>query len=283
MHYSCAYFEHPGQDLESAQQAKCRHIAAKLLLRPDDRVLDIGSGWGGLALYLASRHKARVTGLTLSTDQYASATQRAQARRLEGRVDFRMQDYRQHIREHAGEYDAIVSVGMFEHVGRPQYPQYFDGLRRLLKPGGRVLLHTIGRSTPPVSSRNWVQKYIFPGGYIPALSELSPPLERSGLVLCDLEVWRLHYADTLAHWHERFRHARAEFASRLGERFCRMWEFYLQACEAMFRWGDLVVFQLQMSDGNAGVPLTRDYLYPAGAGAVGEELPRARSRAAYRR
>jgi len=257
LQYSCAYFESPDMDLEAAQRAKCRHIARKLLLKPGDRVLDIGSGWGGMALYLAENYDVEVTGLTLSRDQYEESRRRAEARGLGDRVTFEMQDYR----EHTGDYDAVVSVGMFEHVGRPQYPVFFDKLQALLKPDGRALVHTIGRSGPPADSQTWIQRYIFPGGYIPALSEAARPIEKSGLVLSDLEVWRLHYAETLKHWNARFQRAREVFRERLGERFCRMWEFYLQGCEACFRWSDLVVFQFQLAQRNDQVPFTRDYLY----------------------
>lgn len=266
MHYSCAYFEHADMDLEAAQKAKCRHIAGKLLLRPGDEVLDIGSGWGGLALYLAAEHRVRVTGLTLSENQLETSRRRARELGLADRVSFQFQDYRLHTGLHTGQqadgYDAIVSVGMFEHVGRPQYRQFFDQVKRLLKPEGRVLLHTIGRSGPPAVTSHWIQKYIFPGAYIPALSEVAAPVEHSGLVLNDLEVLRLHYAETLRHWNARFQQSRREFLRSRGERFCRMWEFYLQACEAMFRWGDLVVFHLQLTNDNAIVPITRDYLHP---------------------
>jgi cyclopropane-fatty-acyl-phospholipid synthase len=274
LHYSCAYFERPGMSLEEAQQAKCRHIARKLLLQPGDHVLDIGSGWGGLALYLARHHDVHVTGLTLSQDQYRTACRRALDAGLADRVRFELCDYRQHT----GQYDAIVSVGMFEHVGRPQYPVFFDVAARLLRPGGRMLLHTIGRSGPPAHTNHWIRKHIFPGGYIPALTELAAPIERGGLVLSDLEVLRLHYAETLQHWHRRFQAARAEFAARLGERFCRKWEFYLQVCEAMFRWGDLVVYQLQLAHDNSSVPVTREYLYRPEAQATAQRpLPRRQS------
>lgn len=257
LHYSCAYFESDGMSLEAAQRAKCQHIARKLCLRPGEKVLDIGSGWGGLAFYLAERHGVEVTGLTLSEDQYDEARQRAQARGLDKRVRFEMRDYR----EHEGHYDAVVSVGMFEHVGRPQYQTYFDRVREFLAPRGRALIHTIGRSGPPTDNQSWIQRYIFPGGYIPSLSETARPIERSGLVLSDLEIWRRHYAETLRLWNERFQASRDEFAERLGERFCRMWEFYLIGCRAIFQWGDLVVFQLQLATDNDVVPLTRDYLY----------------------
>ena len=258
MQYSCAYFEHSGMDIDQAQQAKLRHIARKLCLQPGQKVLDIGCGWGGMALYLAREYDVEVTGLTLSNDQYAFARKRAEARGLQRRVRFLKEDYR----EHRGAYDAIVSVGMFEHVGRPQFQTYFDQVARLLKPGGRSLIHTIGRNGPPPSdSRTWTQKYIFPGGYVPSLSDMTPCVERSGLDVADIEIWRMHYALTLAAWNQRFQASRRVFAERLGERFCRMWEFYLLGCEAIFRYGDLVVFQLQLSHEIDAVPVTRAYLY----------------------
>lgn len=257
LQYSCAYFERDDYSLEAAQRAKCRHIAGKLCLSPGDRVLDIGCGWGGMALYLAREFDVRVTGLTLSKDQYDEARRRADQAGLSDRVEFRLEDYR----EHRDQYDAVVSVGMFEHVGRPQYQTYFDRVRDLLAPGGRALIHTIGRTGPPENGHTWIQRYIFPGGYIPSLSETARPIEHSGLVLSDLEIWRRHYAKTLAAWNERFQAAREEFAERLGEDFCRMWEFYLLGCQAIFRWGELVVFQFQLAQENDTVPLTRDYLY----------------------
>jgi len=258
MQYSCAYFERADMSLEEAQQAKCRHIAAKLCLEPGDRVLDIGSGWGGLALYLARHYDVEVTGLTLSNDQFEYARERAREQGMCARVRFFQQDYR----EHEGEYDAIVSVGMFEHVGRPQFQTFFDQVARLLKPNGRSLIHTIGRSGRPVEdTHGWIEKYIFPGGYVPSLSEVAPCVENTGMSLSDLEVWRLHYARTLACWNDRFQVHRDEFQDRLGERFCRMWEFYLLGCQAIFRWGELVVFHLQLAPRNDIVPITRDYLY----------------------
>lgn len=257
MQYSCAYFSDMDMTLEEAQTAKREHIAHKLLLRPGDQVLDIGCGWGGLALHLAERYGVSVTGLTLADDQFKVACQRAMERGLEGRVKFLLQDYR----EHEGSYDAIVSVGMFEHVGRPQYQVFFNKVQHLLRPDGRALLHTIGRTAPPTVTNPWIHKYIFPGGYIPALSEVAARIERSGLVLSDLEVLRLHYAETLKNWNQRFQAIRAETAQRFDQRFCRMWEFYLQICEASFRWSELVVFHFQLAHLNDTVPLTRDYLY----------------------
>lgn len=274
MQYSCAYFETPEASLEDAQRAKCRHIARKLYLKPGDRVLDIGSGWGGMALYLARHHDVEVTGLTLSDNQYRYACERAQTEGLSDRVRFLQQDYR----EHEGSYDAIVSVGMFEHVGRPQFQTFFDTVNALLAPGGRSLIHSIGRSGPPVEdTKGWVEKYIFPGGYVPSLSEVAPCIEQTGMGLSDLEVLRLHYARTLAAWNERFQRHRAEFRDRLGERFCRMWEFYLLGCQAIFRWGDLVVFQMQLAKRNDVVPVTRDYQYgpdPVAAAAVSDPAAR---------
>ncbi|WP_299690404.1 cyclopropane-fatty-acyl-phospholipid synthase family protein [Hydrocarboniphaga sp.] len=255
--YSCAYYREPGMDLEAAQQAKCAHIAAKLDLRPGARVLDIGCGWGGLAMYLAEHHGVHVTGITLSKEQLAVARQRVNERGLDSRVELRLEDYR--LTE--GRFDAVVSVGMFEHVGRPQYPKFFRRVRELLKADGVALLHTIGRSTPPGFTNPWIRKHIFPGGYIPAASEVLEAIEAEGLVVSDLEIWRLHYAWTLAEWHRRFQAERELFRARFGERFCRMWEFYLQASEASFRWGDLVVFHFQLLRDQTRLPYTRGYLY----------------------
>jgi cyclopropane-fatty-acyl-phospholipid synthase len=257
LHYSCAYFRDPDMSLEDAQQAKCAHIAAKLDLRPGARVLDIGCGWGSMALYLAQRFDAQVTGITLSQEQLLIARQRAEERGLSRQVEFRLEDYRQT----RGEFDAIVSIGMFEHVGRPQYPAFFRQAHNLLKPDGTMLLHTIGRSSPPAVCNPWIRKYIFPGGYIPALSETAAAIETVGLVLTDMEVWRLHYAFTLAEWNRRFQTQRQKIAARMGERFCRMWEFYLLVSEAGFRWSDLVIFQAQLTRSRDRLPQTRDYLY----------------------
>ncbi|MCC5887403.1 MAG: class I SAM-dependent methyltransferase [Gammaproteobacteria bacterium] len=269
MHYSCAYFRSPEDSLEDAQAAKAELIGRKLRLQPGQRVLDIGCGWGSLAMFLAARYDVEVTGLTLSQEQHRVACAEAKRRGLDGRVEFRLEDYR----EHAGSYDRVVSVGMFEHVGRSAYPVFFDLLRARLASGGIALLHTIGRPGPPILATNpWIERHIFPGGYIPSASEVIGPLERSGLVLCDLEVWRRHYAYTLHHWQQRFQAHRQTFAASKGERFCRLWEFYLAACESAFANGELEVFHFQLATDQDAVPLTRDYLYESSPVA---EAPRA--------
>jgi cyclopropane-fatty-acyl-phospholipid synthase len=257
MHYSCAYFATANLDLDGAQEAKCALIARKLRLQPGAHVLDIGCGFGGLALHLARRYGVRVLGITLSHEQLREAEARTRERGLTGQVTFRLLDYRQVF----DKFDAVVSVGMFEHVGRPQYETYFGKIHELLTDTGVALVHTIGRSTPPAPTNPWIRRYIFPGGHIPAASEMTSAVERSNLCLTDLEIWRGHYATTLHHWHTRFQHRRAEFVARFGERFCRLWEFYLQSSEAAFRWGGLVVFQAQLARDPFAVPLTRDYLY----------------------
>jgi cyclopropane-fatty-acyl-phospholipid synthase len=254
--YSCAYFERPDQSLDDAQLAKKRHLAAKLLLKQGQRALDIGCGWGGLGLYLAEYCGAQVTGVTLSEEQLKLARGRAIERNLTDRVDFRLQDYRD-IRER---FDRIVSVGMFEHVGVSHFGAFFRQCARLLTDDGVMVLHSIGRSEGPSATNPWIDKYIFPGGYIPALSEVLPAIERAGLVVTDIEILRLHYAETLLHWRTRFM-ARAEEAARLyDERFVRMWEFYLAASEMAFRHQGMMVFQIQLAKRVDAVPLTRDYI-----------------------
>jgi cyclopropane-fatty-acyl-phospholipid synthase len=255
--YSCAYFARPGMSLEEAQAAKKRHIAAKLLLSPGQHVLDIGSGWGGLALSLAEQHGVHVTGITLSEEQLAAARKRAGACGQQGRVRFELRDYR----ETTGVFDRIVSVGMFEHVGPAHYQTFFDTVAARLAPKGVALVHTIGKTAGPARNNPWIEKYIFPGGVIPALSQIAPAIERAGLIITDLEVLRLHYAETLRAWRERFAQHRQEARALYDERFCRMWEFYLAGAEAGFRSGDLVVFQIQLAKDKTAVPLTRDYLY----------------------
>jgi cyclopropane-fatty-acyl-phospholipid synthase len=254
--YSCAYFEHPGQSLDDAQLAKKRHICAKLLVPPDARVLDIGSGWGGLGLYLAEICGARVTGITLSEEQHALSRQRAEEKNLGGRADFRLQDYRD-VRER---FERIVSVGMFEHVGVGFYDVFFRKAAELLADDGVMLLHSIGRSEGPGITNPWIAKYIFPGGYIPALSEVLPAVERAGLLVTDIEILRLHYAETLKHWRERFLAHRDDLPKGYDARFVRMWEFYLAASEMTFREHGMMVFQLQLAKRQGVVPITRGYI-----------------------
>jgi cyclopropane-fatty-acyl-phospholipid synthase len=254
--YSCAYFYDGGNDLDVAQLNKKQHIAAKLLVRPGQRVLDIGSGWGGLALYLASEHGADVTGLTLSVEQHKAATRRVAAAGLSERVRFYLRDYREEL----GHYDRIVSVGMFEHVGINHYSAFFAKLKSLMTPDGIALLHSIGRKDGPGSTHPWIRKYIFPGGYAPALSEVLPTVERSKLWITDIEILRLHYAETLRAWRDRFERNRDRLSRIYDERFCRMWEMYLISSEVAFRRQDHMVFQMQLSKAIDTVPLTRDYL-----------------------
>ncbi len=256
MQYSCAYFERPDMTLEEAQLAKKRHIAAKLRIKPGQTVLDIGCGWGGLALYIAKAFEADVLGVTLSTEQHQVATERARAQGLDNNVHIELRDYR----DLSERFDRIVSVGMFEHVGVTQYRTFFDKCATLLKPDGVMLLHTIGRTAPPTTTNAFIRKHIFPGGYIPALSEVMPYIERSGLAVTDIEILRLHYADTLKHWRERFMANRDKVKAIYDERFCRMWEFYLCGSEASFRWQDLVNFQIQLTRKNDVLPMTRDYM-----------------------
>ncbi len=259
MQYSCAYFARPDMTLEEAQLAKKRHIAAKLALDPGMSVLDIGCGWGGMALTLAGEAGAVVDGITLSTGQLEVALQRAKDKGLADHARFSLTDYR----DVAGPYDRVVSVGMFEHVGRPNFQAYFDGIARLLKDDGVALIHSIGRPEGPNVTNAWVAKYIFPGGYLPALSEVMPAIERAGLFLTDLEILRLHYAETLRCWRERFEAHRAEVAEVYDERFCRMWEFYLGVSEQAFRHRGHFVMQLQLAKRSGTLPITRDYVAEA--------------------
>ncbi len=255
--YSCAYFLSPEDNLETAQFNKKRHLAAKLLLEPGQQVLDIGCGWGGLALYLASIADVQVTGLTLSEEQLKVAEERARRAGLGDRVRFLLRDYR----EEAGRYDRIVSVGMFEHVGVVHYETFFDQVRKLLTSDGIALIHSIGRSDGPAATNPWLRKYIFPGGYAPALSEVLPIVERTGMFVTDIEILRLHYAHTLRLWRERFTRNWDEVKAIYDERFCRMWEFYLVGSELAFVNQGHMVFQMQMSRSLDAVPLTRDYIH----------------------
>jgi cyclopropane-fatty-acyl-phospholipid synthase len=254
--YSCGYFESKDQSLDDAQLAKKRHLAAKLRLQTDVTVLDIGCGWGGLALYLAGIAGAHVTGITLSQEQYHRAQNRAQERGLARETAFRLVDYR----DVEGSFDRIVSVGMFEHVGVGFYDTFFGKCAELLADDGVALLHTIGRSGRPGIANPWIAKYIFPGGYIPALSEVLPAIERAQLIVADVEVLQLHYAETLKAWRERFLAHRDEVQRIYDQRFVRMWEFYLACSEMAFREGDLVVFQIQMAKRKGLLPATRDYI-----------------------
>ncbi len=281
LQYSCAYFEPPtdggnregvhvltsrdaptpapaasADGLDAAQLAKKRHIAAKLLVEPGQKVLDIGSGWGGLGLYLAQTCGADVTGVTLSQEQLAVSSERAAALGLSERVRFSLTDYR----SLSGRFDRIVSVGMFEHVGVPYFQSYFDTAARLLTDDGVMLLHAIGRTDGPGSTNEWIAKYIFPGGYVPALSEVLPAIERAGLVVTDIEILRLHYAETLKAWRARFHARRAEVEALYDARFFRMFDFYLAASEMSFRHDGLMVFQIQLARQQDAVPLTRDYI-----------------------
>jgi cyclopropane-fatty-acyl-phospholipid synthase len=254
--YSCAYFEKPDQSLDDAQLAKKRHLAAKLLLGPNQHVLDIGCGWGGLGLYLAEFAGADVTGVTLSTEQLGVANARAAERGLSNRARFEMRDYR----DIASIFDRIVSVGMFEHVGVNHYDGFFRKSAQLLDRDGVMVLHSIGRSEGPSRTNPWISKYIFPGGYIPSLSEVLPSIERAGLLVTDIEILRLHYAETLKAWRERFLAHLEEVERIYDKRFVRMWEFYLAASEMSFREQNLMVFQIQLTKRQGIVPMTRDYI-----------------------
>jgi cyclopropane-fatty-acyl-phospholipid synthase len=265
--YSCAYFETPDSNLEDAQLAKKRHLAAKLLAGPNQRVLDIGCGWGGLGLYLAEAAGADVTGVTLSAEQFGVANARATEKDLTASAKFLLQDYR----DVRGPFDRIVSVGMFEHVGVDFYATFFAHCAELLTDDGVMLLHSIGRSEGPDSTNPWIAKYIFPGGYIPALSEVLPAIEHAGLLVCDIEILRLHYAETLKAWRERFMARRDEVVQLYDERFARMWEFYLAASEMAFRKQNLMNFQIQLTKRQGVVPMTRDYIAGAEARLRGRE------------
>lgn len=256
MQYSCAYFETETASLDEAQLAKKRHIAAKLLVAREARVLDIGCGWGGLALFLAEIFGAHVTGITLSTEQLDFARARSENASHASRPDFRLLDYR----DVTGRFDRIVSVGMFEHVGLDHYETFFRKCRDLLDDEGLLVLHSIGRSDAPGFTNPWIAKYIFPGGYIPALSEVLPAIERSGLVVTDMEILRLHYAETLKHWRRRFLARRAAAVELFDERFARLWEFYLSVSELAFRYQAMMVFQIQAARRQGVVPLTRAYI-----------------------
>lgn len=256
MLYSCAYFQNDQQSLEQAQRNKLRLIASKLNLEPGQMVLDIGCGWGDMALYLASMEDVRVLGVTLSTEQQKLATKRAADMGLSDRVDFRLQDYR----DLDEQFDRIVSVGMFEHVGVAHYDEFFEKLNQLMPDDGVALIHSIGHMSPPGMASKFMRKYIFPGAYSPALSEVFESVERNSLWCLDLEFLRVHYAETLKHWEQRFQENRPTVEDMYDERFARMWEFYLISAEAMFRTGSQLVFHMQLSRNRDAAPLSRDYM-----------------------
>jgi cyclopropane-fatty-acyl-phospholipid synthase len=267
--YSCAYFMTDNDSLEVAQHNKKLHLAAKLLLEPGQKVLDIGSGWGGLGLYLAKLAGVDVTGVTLSVEQQKRSQQRAVDMGLADRVHFKLLDYR----KEEGKFDRIVSVGMFEHVGATHYREFFRKVKTLLKEDGVAVLHSIGRMDPPGSTNPWLRKYIFPGGYTPALSEVMKAVEIEGLWVTDIEILRLHYAKTLREWHRRFQANRDKIKALYDERFCRMWEFYLVGCEVAFRHMGQMVFQMQVARRQDAVPLTREYITDFERAHAGEAMP----------
>lgn len=259
--YSCAYFKHEHASLDQAQLDKCHHIARKLLLEPGQAVLDIGCGWGSLAIFLAQNFDVSVTGLTLSKEQYEVACKRVSDLQLGSKVNFELVDYR----EHNGIYDRVVSIGMFEHVGQKNFSTYFDKVEACLNDRGLALIHTIARTGRPVKTNPWVEKYIFPGGYLPTLSEMSAAVENTALEMTDIEILSGHYEKTLAAWREKFLRHRDQIKARKDEKFCRMWEYYLTSSEAAFRYTRLTVFQMQLTKQRGVIPLTRDYMYPPSA------------------
>jgi len=255
--YSCAYFKNENDTLEVAQNNKIDHIIKKLNLKPNHKVLDVGCGWGTLALDIAKKTQCEVVGITLSKNQLEYAQQKAREMNLENQVEFRLEDYRQLSEK----FDRVVSVGMFEHVGRKFYSKYFNKVFDFLNEDGVALIHTIGSINPPRGPQPWITKYIFPGGYTPSLSEVSLPIEKSGLIISDLEVLRAHYAHTIRNWKDRFMSKKEQVLEMFDEKFFRMWEFYLVGCEMSFKWSDQVVFQFQLTRKLKATPITRDYIY----------------------
>ena len=255
--YSCAYFKNENDTLEVAQNNKIDHIIKKLNLKPNHKVLDVGCGWGTLALDIAKKTQCEVVGITLSKNQLEYAQQKAREMNLENQVEFRLEDYRQLSEK----FDRVVSVGMFEHVGREFYNKYFNKVFDFLNEDGVALIHTIGSINPPRGPQPWITKYIFPGGYTPSLSEVSLPIEKSGLIISDLEVLRAHYAHTIRNWKDRFMSKKEQVLEMFDEKFFRMWEFYLVGCEMSFKWSDQVVFQFQLTRKLKATPITRDYIY----------------------
>ena len=255
--YSCGYFKNKNDTLETAQNNKIQHIIKKLNIKPNQKVLDIGCGWGSLAIDIAKSSNCEVTGITLSENQYEYCKKRAKEFNLENQVTFKLIDYRE-LNE---KFDRIVSVGMFEHVGRKFYKKFFKQIEKLLNNNGVSLIHTIGSVNPPRDPHPWITKYIFPGGYTPSLSEVTTPIEKAGLIVSDIEILRLHYSYTLRHWKENCIRNKGKIIEMFDERFFRMWEFYLAGCEIAFKWGDQVVYQLQLTKNYTSTPTTRDYIY----------------------
>jgi len=255
--YSCAYFKNENDSLETAQNNKIQHIIKKLNIKPNQKILDIGCGWGSLAMDIAKSAQCEVTGITLSENQFNYCVKKAKELNLENQLTFKLMDYRE-LNE---KFDRIVSVGMFEHVGRKFYNKFFKQIDNLLDKDGVSLIHTIGSVNPPRDPHPWITKYIFPGGYTPSLSEVTTPIEKAGLIVSDIEVLRLHYAHTLRHWKENCIKNREKIISMFDEKFFRMWEFYLAGCEMAFKWGDQVVYQFQLTKNYASTPVTRDYIY----------------------
>jgi cyclopropane-fatty-acyl-phospholipid synthase len=255
--YSCAYFKNENDNLETAQNNKINHIIKKLNIKPGHRILDIGSGWGSLAIDIAKNVDCEVTGITLSENQYNYSLKKIKDLNLEKKVFFKLIDYRQ-LND---QFDRVVSVGMFEHVGRKFYTKFFDQIFNLLNENGVALIHTIGSVNPPRDPQPWISKYIFPGGYTPSMSEMTTPIEKSGLIVSDVEVLKLHYSLTLRHWKERFLSNKTKVISMFDEKFFRMWEFYLTSCEIAFKHGDQVVYQFQLAKNYTSTPTTRDYIY----------------------
>ena len=255
--YSCAYFKNENDSLETAQNNKIHHIIKKLNIKKNQKVLDIGCGWGSLAIDIAISAQCEVTGITLSENQFKYCIQRAKELNLENQLTFKLMDYR----ELNDKFDRIVSVGMFEHVGRKFYSKFFKQIDSLLDKDGVSLIHTIGSVNPPRDPHPWITKYIFPGGYTPSLSEVTTPIEKAGLIVSDIEVLRLHYAHTLRHWKENCIKNKDKIVAMFDEKFFRMWEFYLAGCEMAFKWGDQVVYQFQLTKNYTSTPVTRDYIY----------------------
>jgi cyclopropane-fatty-acyl-phospholipid synthase len=255
--YSCAYFKNENDTLEDAQNNKIQHIIKKLNIKRNQKILDIGCGWGSLAIDIAKSTNCEVTGITLSENQYTHCVKKAKEHNIENQVKFKLVDYRE-LNE---KFDRIVSVGMFEHVGRKFYKKFFKQIEKLLTDSGVSLIHTIGSVNPPSDPHPWVTKYIFPGGYTPSLSEITTPIEKAGLIISDIEVLKLHYMYTLKNWKENCIKNKAQIIEMYDEKFFRMWEFYLTGCEIAFKWGDQVVYQLQLTKSYTSTPITRDYIY----------------------